>query len=466
MASQPSPVLEVLLTSLTQARQGSTLTLDEATIGATGTKALLDLFSEQLQIASFTLNEVQLPAAVTGDTLAISGTEQGVSLALSFEDVQDVQGKLAIRALFQAPTLAALQKLFPKLSPTFFSGIVVDGAGTSVAVPGLPTLHFASPIYGVAGIVTPSSGLVTAWIAPRVDGQVAPPSGAKGLFVELQTAISGCRIAPLTDGWSFDDFGWLMPKLGILAAFPSIIPTSGLGLKSFDLNLYPQAPSLSSLSLDVADTANPATPLWTAAGGKVELTDVNVTIALTYSNSTTLKLAGSGSVQGNFKLGSLALQAHIPFPLSGVWSLTAFPNLTLTDALDDLAYLVDGGTNALNGLMPPGLSAALSEVEFTYLRIAVDAEHFKLVEFTFALGSTNPWPLIPGVLQLGALNIRMTIDGTSGIYGSVMGELDLPNASQIVVSFARSTPKEQLAARRGLAGHRAAQPGGPGPDPV
>ena len=407
---------------------------------------MLELFSEQLQIASFTLNEVQLPPEVTGDTLAISGAEQGVSLVLSFQDVQDAQGVLAIRALFQAPTLTPLQALFTKLPAGFFKEIVVDGAGASVAVPGLATLHFASPSYGVVGIVTPSSGLVTEWIAPRVDGQVSPPSGIKGLFVELQTATSGCRIAPLTDGWSFDDLGWLMPKLGILGAFPDIIPTKGLGLKSFDLNLYPQAPSLSSLSLDVADIKNPTKPLWSAAGGKVELTDVNVTLALTYPASAELALAGSGSVQGNFKFGrpgnQFVLQAQIPFPLSGVWSLTAFPNLSLEEGLEDLATLLDSGAS-FSGVMPAGLSDVLDKVELTYLRIAVSAEPFNLVEFTFALGLRKPWPLIPNVLVLEKLNLHMTSDGKSGIYGSVVGDLELPNASEILVSFGRSTPNDQ-----------------------
>ena len=438
--------LNDLLTSLEQARQGSALILDNSTLGATSTKALLELFSEQLQIASFTLNEVQLPPEVTGDTLAISGAEQGVSLVLSFQDVQDAQGVLAIRALFQAPTLTPLQALFTKLPAGFFKEIVVDGAGASVAVPGLATLHFASPSYGVVGIVTPSSGLVTEWIAPRVDGQVSPPSGAKGLFVELQTATSGCRIAPLTDGWSFDDLGWLMPKLGILGAFPDIIPTKGLGLKSFDLNLYPQAPSLSSLSLDVADIKNPTKPLWSAAGGKVELTDVNVTLALTYPASAELALAGSGSVQGNFKFGrpgnQFVLQAQIPFPLSGVWSLTAFPNLSLEEGLEDLATLLDSGAS-FSGVMPAGLSDVLDQVELTYLRIAVSAEPFNLVEFTFALGLRKPWPLIPNVLVLEKLNLHMTSDGKSGIYGSVVGDLELPNASEILVSFGRSTPNDQ-----------------------
>ena len=41
--SQTSVILQELLASLTSARQGTTLVLDEATLGATGAAALLDL---------------------------------------------------------------------------------------------------------------------------------------------------------------------------------------------------------------------------------------------------------------------------------------------------------------------------------------------------------------------------------------------------------------------------------------
>src|SRR5262245_54101983 len=114
---QPSAVLRALLTSLTQAKQGTTLVLDGRCLAQTGAAALLRIFSEQLRITSFTLNNVVLPAAVTDDTLAVSGESGGVTLALMF---QDVLGELAIQALFQAPTLPALLKQFPSLTEQYF----------------------------------------------------------------------------------------------------------------------------------------------------------------------------------------------------------------------------------------------------------------------------------------------------------------------------------------------------------
>ena len=433
--TRPSTVLEELRVALAKAKQGTSLTLDGATLGTTGAKALLDIFAT-LQISAFTMDDVALPATVTGDTLLVSGTGQGVTLGLSFEDVL---GEVAVRSLFQAPDVGALGKLCPGLPAGFFSGI--DVIGKRVAIPGLTVLQFASPSYGVMGAAIPNGGFMTKWVAPRVDGDVALPDGAKGIFVELETASSGYHVAPLTDTWGFADVAGLVSGLGILAAFPSIIPTGDLGLESFDLNLYPQLPGLSSLWLDVADTADPSKPLWSVDDGKVALTDVAVTLALQFSDTTTLALAGSGWVQGNFKLGSLVLEAEIPFPLDGVWSLTAFPNLTLEGALDDLAVLLAPGSNFAD-LLPAKLSDILDEVEFTYLRIAIDAKTFSLVEFSFAFGTVNKWPLVPGSLELGSLSIHLTVAGKAGVYGSIFGKIELP-PSEIVVRFGRGTSAEQ-----------------------
>jgi hypothetical protein len=434
---RPSALLQKLLGDLTSAKQGSTLVLDKISLGSTSAAALLRLFSDQLRISSFTLGNVVLPGAVVDNTLAVSGHSGDVTLSLLF---QDAFGEIAIQALFQALALAPLQKAFAQLPADFFAKITIVGATASVTVPGLAatlTLNASvgepTPRLGIVGLVTPSSGLVTTSIAPRVDGQVSPPSGAKGLLVELETATSGYRIAPLSDGWAFSDFGWLMPGLDIHGAFPSIIPTNGLGLCNFDLKLYTQAPDLSSLSLDVADVANPKKRLWSAANGKVALTDVVVTIGLTYK-SNALALAGGGSVQGNFLLDSLVLEAQIPFPLSGVWSLTAYPDAPL-DPLGALASLIDGGAEQLKSL--PDLFDPTS-FKFTYLRLAIHAGDFSLVEFSFALGSTKKWPLVPGVVEIDSLAIGMTIDNKPSLTGSVSGTIGLPNGGGIVVVLGRN----------------------------
>lgn len=308
-------------------------------------------------------------------------------------------------------------------------------------MPGLGApLVFTSPRYGVAGLVTPIAGLVITSVAPHLDGQASPPAGDKGLLVEGQAA-TGYRLAPLAGAWTFGDLGWLMPGLALLAAFPGIISTESLGLRGFGLNLDPQTPGLSSISLDVADTTDPAKPLWSAAGGKIQLTDVVVTLDLTYSDDgAALLLTGTGSVQGNFRLGSVVLSAQLPSPPTGIWSLTAYPNLSLS-VLDDIASLLDGGSSQLNSLLPARL-ADLGSFEFSYLRIAVDAGTFSLVEFTFALTSTAPWPLVPGVVELTSLRITMTIDGTPSVTGMVIGAIQLPDGASIVVSFGCSTPHQ------------------------
>jgi hypothetical protein len=435
---QTSAILQALFTSLRDAKKGTTLVLGQATLGATSAAALLDLFTQQLAITSFTLEDVQLPASVTGTEFVVSGGHADVTLDVRFTEIR---GEVAIEALFRAPTIAALRKAFPALAADFFNAIEGSGGTARVSVPGLAgSLALTSARYGVAGRVTPSSGLVTASVAPRVDGQASPPSGAKGLLVEVPTAASGAHVAPLAGAWTFGDLGWLMPGLALLAPFQGILPVERLGLRRFDLSLYPDAPSLSSISLDVADTADPGQPLWTAAGGKVQLTDVVVTADLMISADGALSVPGTGSVQGNFRLGSLILDAQIPCPPAGVWSLTAYPDLSLK-ALDDIATLLPGGSS-FHDLLPADL-AGLGGFAFTYIRIAVDVSKFSLVEFTIALASTTstPWKLIPGVLELASLRMSLTVDATHSVTGTVMGTVQLPEGADIVVSFGRNTPQ-------------------------
>jgi hypothetical protein len=440
--NSPSTLLQALLTSLTLAQQGDpnhALPLDGATLTGTSGADLLNLFQQQLGITSFTLaSDVQLPASVTGDTLLVSGRGQGLTLTVTF---QDLGGQVGMQALFQAPALSTLTTFFGSALPQgFYQDINISGAQPSVTVPGVgPALVFASAVYGLIGFVTPSSGLITYSIAPQIQGQVSPPGGSKGLAVELGTAASGWRLAP-PDGsaWSFDDLGWLLPGLGVLAAFPDIIPTKDLGLGGFVLNLFPQAPKLSALTLEVAELNDPTKPLWSAAGGKVELTDVIVTLALDYDAQLTLSLAGGGWVEGDFMLGSLALSAQIPFPFNqGVWSITSYPNLQLPD-LGAIATLLSGG-QSMQSLLPAGL-ADLGGFTFTYLRVAVNGGDFSLSEFTFALGSTNLWKLIPdNVLTLDSLRISVTIDSTMSVIGSVSGHFKIGSAGDVYISFGRTS---------------------------
>lgn len=432
---ESSVVLQELLTALTDAAHGTTLVLDRATLGTTSAATLLDLFAHRLSVSSFTLDDVSLPSSVTGDSFVAAGHQGEVTLDLTF---MDLLGAVAIEALFHAPAIGPLQRAFPVLPPDFFADIEAAGDEATVRVPGVVSrLTFTAARYGVDGLVMPSSGLVTTSIAPHVGGRVTPPGGSRELRVALETATGGYRLAPRGDPWTFDDLGWLVPNLGVLAAFPAIIPTANLALRGFGLTLCTFAPSLSSISLDVADATDPAKPLWSAVDGKVELTDVIVTIDLTY-DAGALTIAGTGAVQGNFRLGAMALRTQIPFPPTGIWSLTAYPNLALP-TLSDLATLVSGD---LDAALPAGLGE-IGRFELSYLRVAVNAATFSLAEFTIGLTSTAPWRLIPDVLELGSLRINLTIDGTPSVTGAVTGTFRLPDGASVLVTLGRSTPVSQ-----------------------
>ena len=436
--SPTSDILPDLLTALTSARQGTTLELNEATLRATAAAPLLDLFAQQLQIPSFTLRDVELPVKVTGTEFVISGHDATVALEVTFAEAF---GEVAIEALFHAQTITALKGKFPTLPGDFFSAIQVAGETAAVTVPGLDgPLTFSAPRYGVTGLAIPSSGLLTTSVAPRVDGLVSLATGTKKLLVVIETGTTGYRVAPLADAWTFGELGELMPGLDLFAVFPAIIGTGNLGLRTFSLTLYTYL-KRGSVSFDVFNRLNPAEPLWSAADGKIELVDVLVTLDLEYSDDLMLSLPGTGSVLGNFLLGSTTLAVEIPSPGTGTWSLTAFPNADLPD-LGDLATLLSDGSQ-FNEIMPADL-AGIGGFELTYLRIAVNTEgKFSLEEFTFALASTKPWPLIPGVIELTSLRMTLTVDGTPSVAGMVTGALRLgddEDDAEILVSFGRAVP--------------------------
>ena len=338
-----STALQTLLSALTAALEDSSLTLNASTLASPAGVPLLQLVTDQFQLGSLFLEGVVLPESVTGDTLAVTGMASA-SITVSVRlDFTDLGGEVAAQLLLQAASPTSLQEVAPAtLANYFFNGISEGASSASVTVPGLALTTVSAPTYGVIGLAIPSGGFVTTSIAPRVDGTVTPPgSTAKELLVEVATATTGFRLAPLNDPWGFADLGWLVSGLDLLGTFPAIIPTPNLTLSSFDLNLYPQAPDLSSISLTVAGAGGSTDPLWSAAGDTVRLNDVVVTLDLTYSDTppTTLALAGTGSVQGNATLGSIPLVVSIPFPLTGTWSLTAYPNVSLT-SLADLATLL------------------------------------------------------------------------------------------------------------------------------
>lgn len=438
--SQDSAILQELLTELKQAAHGTTLVLDEASLGRTSAAALLGLFSERLRITSFTLADVSLPAGVTGASFAASGHQGDVTLDLTFTDLR---GEVGIDALFGAAAAGPLQDAFPGLPLDFFDGIKASNGTVTVSVPGLVSpLTFSSARYGVTGLVAPSSGLVATSVAPRAQGQVSARDGEpKGLAVDLETATTSYHVAPLESTWTFGDLGWLMEGLDVLRVFPDMFALDDLALRGFGLSLFTDAPGLSSVALDVADATDPAKPLWTAADGKVELTDVIVTTDLTYAEGGGLELTGTGSVQGNFRLGTIVVTTQIPFPVTGIWSLTAYPDVPLP-TLSDIATLVTGGSAGLDQALPAGL-AGIGRFEFTYLRLAVNVATLSLVELTISVSSTAPWPLIPGVVSLESVRMSLTIDGTPAATGNVTGTLRLPHGDGIIVSVGRSTPQDQ-----------------------
>ncbi|HEX4832094.1 MAG TPA: DUF6603 domain-containing protein [Trebonia sp.] len=436
---QTSAILAELLTALGHARQGAALVLSPATIGATSAAPLLDLLAGELALAALTLDGVTLPAGVAGGELAVSGRLGDVTVDLSFTDAG---GEVACQALLRADGIPVLRRAFPALPDAFFAPVTVAGATATVTAPGLGgPLAFSAPRYALAGVAAPSSGLVTTSLAVQVEGTVATAAGPRAAVVQVQADIGGYLIAPGGGGWSFGDLGALLPGLGLLAAIPAIIAPGNLALTSFSLYLCRDAPGLSGLVLDIADATSPGAPLWTAAGGKIALTDVVVTLDLTYDDAGALALTEDGAVEGNFLLGAVELSASVPSPPTGTWSLTAYPDLELP-GLGDIGALLGGDGQQLAALLPAGLGD-IGGFTLSYLRVAVNAGTFSLAELSVALRSSQPWVLVEDVLELRSLQMSLTVDAVPAVTGLVMGVIGLPGGSDIVVSFGRNAPAER-----------------------
>jgi hypothetical protein len=442
--AEPAVVLPALLTKLQAAVQNGNLVIDQSTLSVSGGDLLLQTMREQLRTASFTLANVVLPQVVIGDRLDITGTGQNLTVTCSFHEID---GEIAVHAVFEAGTPALLLQVFPVLPTTFFDALTtMSEASATITIPGLvPDLAFAAPRYGVVALALPSSGLVITSRVPRLAGQVTAQEGPKALLIELETETSFTRVAPPPDApagdWGFADLAWLMDGLGLLARLAEltvILPATGLALRSFELILATEVPELSAVTIEIADLTDPTQPLWQALDGKIKLTDVVVTLDLT--PGTGLALAGSGTISGDFSIGTLALSGQIPFPQTGEARLSAFPNLSLA-FLDDLESLLPDAARFAD-ILPEGLSA-LASFQLSYVDLAIDIGKLSLAEFSFTLRSTETWTLIPpDIIELDGLNIRMTIRSGADVTGVVTGSFGLPHDAQVTVSLGRHDARQ------------------------
>ena len=187
-----------------QATQGTTLVLDARSDRRDLGPALLQLFSEELRIASFTLNDVVLPARRSPTTRwRCSGDSGGVTLALVF---QDVLRRARRPGAFQASTLAPLQAAVPVAAQAVLRPDPVSDRETArVTVPGL-SVH-ARIRRGRLRRDRPRPSEQRdrrrRRLAPRLEGGVTPPSGARGLFVETRRprpAVIGSGRSPANGG--------------------------------------------------------------------------------------------------------------------------------------------------------------------------------------------------------------------------------------------------------------------------
>jgi len=439
-ASQTLSELRASLVAAQAANQGR-LPLDATTLGGTAGAALPGLLTAQFQIAGFTLTGTITLDDVQADMLSVGGhgslNDATVSLLVRF---MDNQGDIEIQALFSTTVYADLNTALPALPPDFFKDVIAAGVNPVVNLPcGMPSgVGFDQASYGAIAYLYPGRGVPVSYTAPQLQGKVTLAQvGQRVLYLELPTSASGWRfVSPETGSWTFADLAWLLPQADIPGAFPLIVPADAVAMTDFQLLLMPSAPAFSALYLGVSDKSDPQAPLWTACDGKVALTMVTLAIDLSAS-ATTVTCAGTGWVRGAFALGQAFLYAEIPYPLNAsAWSIDAYPNLTLLNGLDDLATLLPGAS-AFSTLLPAGLDTVLSAVELSHLYIAIDPAQFALQRFLFEVSTTNPWPLVPGVLELDRLTVQLNVDGAGALTGGVRCQFALSQDSVVYVSFQR-----------------------------
>jgi hypothetical protein len=439
-ASDKLTALRTALLSAQAANQGR-LPLDDSTLAGTAAAALPGLLAAQFQTSAFTLASGIVLSDVNANMFSVDGQGSLHDMALSLlVRFTDNQGEIEMQALFYTTVYTELAKALPSLPADFFKAVSGAGLNPTVNLPsGLPSdVAFGQASYGAAAYLYPGQGYPVSYLAPQLQGTVNIAQGVqRSLYLELPTASSGWRIlSPEADSWTFTDLAWLLPQAQLASSFPAIIPAEQVELAYFQLHLTPAAPTFSALYLTVHNKTDPSAPLWSACQGKVRLSLVTVAMNLSAS-AATVTCAGTGWIRGAFALGQAFLYAEIPYPLgSGAWSIDSYPNLTLLGGLDDLAELLPGG-GALSTLLPAGLDTVLNAFELSHLYIAVDPAQMALQRFLFEVSTTNPWPLVPGVLQLDKLTVQFSVDSAGGLTGGVQCQFELGQGNVVYVSFQR-----------------------------
>ncbi|HKQ76134.1 MAG TPA: DUF6603 domain-containing protein [Blastocatellia bacterium] len=450
-------ILDSLRGRLEEAHQAGHLKLDADSLGDKGA-GIIALFQQKLGVSAIELTEqVQIPPSVENRTLIVSGKMEGLTVTASFQTEEDV---IAIRLVIRADRKESLKENFPILDDQIFSQLVLstDGNGGqlgAVTVPGLgKTLTIAEPKFAIVAVSAPNDGDTWLDLIPRAEGRIALGGAPLPVTIEMPTKMTGWTLAQ-ADGeqWTFPQLlEQLLPNLQISGLLPAPLDSlQNLTLKNFTLYLDPNFSANDALRLSIVKSGNNgAAPLWQVAPG-VELDELIASFSLNINEEKqTIEPAGSGWVEGDFRLADSLVQIQIPVPLSdGVVSLSAYPNLSLS-RLEDLTKLVAPGISGPEELMPPGIVDYLADLTLTYLSLeaSIVSSQLSLQSASFALELPHVWPIIGSDrLTLNGIRLQIEVNNPTTelqVTGEIAANFQIGSADAHV-SVHRYDPKKEWA---------------------
>jgi LysM repeat protein len=223
----------------------------------------------------------------------------------------------------------------------------------------------------------------------------------------------------------FPDSFQILPGFSLTAFFASFDLTTGVSTSwGFEVSTAPVGGTVTGT-------------VWVILPGVIELRalvgSINVSIVRPGGLGTPETLI-SGTAGGVFRLGgTLDLMVALPVPLEldSEWTISMVNSLPLP-SLNDLASLVAGVDVGL--LLPDGV-ANIGAFTLQSTVLILNPARLSIQLFSFALGSTNPWTIIPGQLSIQNLYLEFRIAepfATRAVSGTIYGSILIGSAEVLV----------------------------------
>ncbi|NII29203.1 hypothetical protein HB364_29255 [Pseudoflavitalea sp. X16] len=318
----------------------------------------------------------------------------------------------------------------------------------SFNVPGIKTLAFNNPGFGVNGLATVYDSVnylqLDCFVMADItlDGYTLPlaarlPIGGSQPLLMLQP---GKQVA-LAEIAGFFTALFTGSAPGVLsAALPTFLDTllNKFSLTGFVVTLKGDWSGFDGITLSIASTNAPDTVLWPLLPGVFELKEAGIAIQLQPAAGNTY--ATSGSIWGSVAVGqSLLIGTVIPLPVgSGEWIFSA----SAANAIPNLGQFAQFlGGDKLGGLLPAHL-ADVGGFSLTNLTIKYNPATQTLTSLSIALITDNTWTIIENWFLVKQLSLQMQVNTpltSPQLIGNFTGTLIIGSIG-VTVSIQRAVP--------------------------